>query len=181
MADITYIPDHSDRAVARIPSRLRKPVTSALVEALVEEIQLLEDDVIDTLSAIPVDVAQGVVLDRWGDIVGEPRLGLTDPLFRRVIKAKLSAAQSASRRDYIVSFVTQLFDEQEVTYSDYVHAFRINITSTRLIEAKLSRRVLRLLAGATPAGTTSTIAEGGPDVFRFNRDPSFGKKLGRIL
>jgi hypothetical protein len=181
MTDITYIPDHSDRAVARIPSRLRQPVISALVRALVEEIQLLEDETIDTLSAIPVDVAHGLVLDRWGDIVGEPRLGLTDPVFRRVIVAKLSAAQSASRRDYIIAFVKQLFDEDEVTYSDYVHSFRINVTSVQLIQSAVARRVLRLLAGATPAGTQSTIAEGGLDVFRFNRDPGFGQKFGRIL
>lgn len=181
MADLTYIPDHSARAVGRLPSRLRQPVISALVTSIGEEIQKLEDEVFDTLSGLPVEAAQGVVLDRWGAIVGEPRLGLDDPTFRRVIQAKLVAAQASSRRAYIVRFIAQLFEEEELTYSEYLTAFRVNVTSNRLISASLARRVLRLLALATPAGVASSITEGSLDVFRFNRDPGFGTKLGRNL
>ena len=181
MADINYIPDHADRAVALLPSRLRQPVISALVKSIMLEVQALEDGVMDTLSALPVAVAEGIVLDRWGAIVGEARLGLDDATYRRIVWAKLAAAKASSRRDYITGFLIQLFEEERATYSEYIAAFRVNVTSNVLASPALTRRILRLLTLATPAGIHASIAEGPVGVFRFDTDSGFGSLFGRIL
>lgn len=181
MTDIVYIPDHKDRIVAKLPFRLRQPGISALAQAIGSEVQALEDDIFDLVESSSINVAKGAMLDRWGAYVGEPRLGLTDDVWRRVIKAKTVALKSASRRTYMTAFVAALFDEKEITYTDYVGAFRLHVTSNTLIDDALKRRVLRLLDTASPAGINATISEGSLDGFRFNRTPGFGRKFCRTL
>jgi hypothetical protein len=181
MTDIVYIPDHTTRIVSKIPFRLRQPGIISAAQAIAYEVQALEDDIFDFLESSSIDVATGKMLDRWGDYVGEPRLGLSDVIWRRVIKAKTIALKASSRRTYMTAFVAALFDEAEITYSDYLGAYRLHVTSNSLIDDALKRRVLRLLETATPAGIQSSISEGSLDDFRFDRTPGFGRRFCRVL
>ena len=165
-----------------MPSRLRGAVIVALLRALVDEYQRLEDELFDHYVSLPITVAEGVVLDRWGAIVGEARYGLPDSDYRRVIEARLIALRAAGRREYIVRMVALLLDEEFLTYSNYVAAYRVNVDAGVMpITAAFERRVLRLVALATTAGINGTVALGPVGVFRFSTTSGFGSLLGKVL
>jgi hypothetical protein len=71
---ITYISDHAEQALARLPARYRdQPNIEALVRVLCGPVQTLEDALWTLIAERGIDTATGVTLDTIGDIVGEPR------------------------------------------------------------------------------------------------------------
>lgn len=182
MGDIQYIADHSKRAQDRMPSRLRGRVVLALLDAMVDELQKLEDEVFDHYVSVPISSARGVVLDRWGAIVNEARYGLSDADYRRIIEAKIIALKAAGRREYVVRMVAGLLDEEMITYSNYIAAYRVNTDAGAApISAAFERRILRLVALATTAGINATVALGPVGVFRFSATTGFGSPMGKVL
>jgi hypothetical protein len=167
---------------ARMPSRLRGAVIVALLRAMGDEVQLLEDEVFDHYVSSPISVAEGVVLDRWGAIVNEARYGLSDSDYRRIIEAKLLALKAAGRREFIVRMVSLLVEEERVSYSNYVAAYRINVDAGAApLTATFERRILRLIALSTTAGIQSSVAVGPVGVFRLSTSTGFGSILGKVL
>jgi len=176
-----YIQDHKTRLQDRMPSRLRGRIILSLLKAIGDEVQLLEDETFDHYLSENINLAGGVMLDRWGLIVGEARYGLDDSDYRRILEARLLALKAAGRREVIVRVVGLLFEEEKITYSNYHTHFRVNVDLGLVPSPAYERRVLRLVTFMAVVGISGTIAVGPPGMFRLSSSAGFGSPLGRVL
>lgn len=176
-----YIENVEERAEERLLSGVGGNV-QAFAKAFGLIVQLSEDDVFDLYSTLPIESASGAILDRWGAIVGESRLGLDDNDYKAFIRARIAALFTASRRSRIVAVLASLYDTVEASYSQYIAAFRVNIEYTEDKSASFDRRVGRLLEVMRPAGVDATIAVGEIGVWRLGvSELGFNNQLGRRL
>jgi hypothetical protein len=91
---------HIVRGLARRLTQFKRAQNwAALLSALLEEIQELEEAAVGILEARNLDDATGDHLDLWGRLVGEYRLGKTDVDYRRFIKARLLRNTSQGNPD----------------------------------------------------------------------------------
>lgn len=89
---LTYQPDHAGEAERRLLSQFDSAARlHALVRALVQPLQDLEQAAFDVMGAFDVDTASGAQLDAVGALVGEARLGRSDVAYRAYVKARILA------------------------------------------------------------------------------------------
>lgn len=109
------IADH----VARAQARLLGPVRSleshrSMVAVATTGTQAVEDELWLVL-ADSVDVATAAQLDVWGSLVGQPRDGRTDVVYRAWIKVRFAILRGGGTGDAIVTAFQQLAPECSVT------------------------------------------------------------------
>lgn len=86
----TQITTHSQDAIKRLIQQYRESITvHGLITPFVDQIQDLENALFPFFTAYGIDTAVGEQLNNLGEIVGEPRNGLSDDAYRIQIKAKI--------------------------------------------------------------------------------------------
>lgn len=98
------ITDVGDRAVARLTSNFKeKPLIEAVLRALVQEHQTLED-VFDQIYKFRwLNTAIGKQLDGVGSIVGEDRRGRNDDVYRLAIKLRIAINTSKGTPEDLIT------------------------------------------------------------------------------
>lgn len=87
--------DHVNAALNRLCEQFRdRPNVIALVTALVTPCQSLEGALFDLFVKRTIDAAFGATLDALGNIVGQPRNGLSDADYRPYIRARVATNRS---------------------------------------------------------------------------------------
>lgn len=76
--------------------------TQWLLRCLLAPLQRFENAAIQVLLGYNPDTAVGVQLDVLGKIVGQPRLGLADNVYRRYIKARIATNRSSGKREELI-------------------------------------------------------------------------------
>lgn len=99
---LEYSPDHVERALERLPFQFKQaPVIQAVLTALARQLQEVEDALWQLRLLRSIDDSEGKQLDTIGDIVGQPRGGLPDNLYRAVIRGRIAANRSLGEyRDF---------------------------------------------------------------------------------
>lgn len=91
----THILDHVDRGLAVLPSQFDDPTNlRALMPALLDGVQVIEDHAQLRLRGTSLDNAVGIGLDWWGALLVEPRDDRTDPAYRARLRTKLQQLRS---------------------------------------------------------------------------------------
>lgn len=94
------ITDHEQRASGRLTSEYqRADKIKALVAIYGARAQIVEDAIWSQLTLHWVDTAEGIQLDRLGQIVQEPRLGRGDEEYRRSIQFRIKINTSGAQPD----------------------------------------------------------------------------------
>lgn len=105
---LTEILDYAARAKARLLVQYRElPLLSSYLGELVGRVQEIEASLFDVIEVTSIDTATGVWLERLGALVGEPRGGAVDALFRRYIKARVKANRSRGTFEDVIAVVTE--------------------------------------------------------------------------
>jgi hypothetical protein len=102
---------HETDGVARLTERMRKPKISALLASWLAEVQEVERASWDLLTKRSPATAEGVVLDILGKIVGQPRLSLTDDLYRIWISGRILVNGSSGRASQLLAIAGKLCGE----------------------------------------------------------------------
>lgn len=185
---LLYEDDHAQRAFEDTLVRLRKhPNIEDLVRALAIGVQLDEDIFLDYVTTQLLSVSTGYLLDRLGAFVGAQRLGATDDTFRKIIRARVAAQRSNGTIGEIGHVLDLLVDAGLIVYSTaYPAGYRYYFVPNegQLTDDQI-RRAVRVLELARPAGVDASFVEaaGADDslTFRFDVDPGFGRRFGRLL
>lgn len=112
---VTKISTHLDDALARLLYQFRgKPGVEGLIAFQAEQIQEIEDAAFDFTTKIPMQTAVGAVLDRWGVVLDEARLGDNDADFRSRLFFKVSRNISNGTPEELIRFFKELVQAESV-------------------------------------------------------------------
>ena len=175
MTEISYIPDHPDRAVAALLWQYRRaPRIVALVRALVGAVQSVEDAAFDLLVSSTLTAASGVILDQWGKIVGEKRRGLEDDGYRRFVEARILANLSEGNPDQMIRIFEIIAGPGEVRYfSLYPAGFALAIQRASPLSDEIRARIRGLMQSVKPAGVGITLIEARADALQYDTGPGY--------
>lgn len=177
--DIPYQPDHETESAENVLlSQFRdKPKIRALVAAMAEATQVLEDETYDLVGSLDLSVATGWSLNVLGSRVFEQRRGLSDEEYRSIIRGKIRALRGGGTAQDIYETAIAAappatrVEMRELPPASYEITF---VVDPSFSPSAIFRKRLRTLLGlAKPAGwqaeyllavTTPAFAfEGPPD------------------
>lgn len=114
---VTEISTHADDAVARLPEQYKdKSLLEALVRALANRTQALETVLFDLFENRSLYSAVGTQLDGIGQIVDQPRNGLTDDIYRIRIFAKIAQNVSKGTPEDLIRIFKLLMQANKIYY-----------------------------------------------------------------
>lgn len=158
-----YIPDHLEQALDVWLSQDRnKPRLAALMAAIMEQVQYLEDVLWDNYVSTPLTAARGAMLDTWGQILGEPREDADDEDYRRFLQVRLLVLiceGSQPEIEQIWSLVTQPATGYAI-YDLFPAAYRLLTLREVPMSDALIARVKRVMEQVRPAGVGHVLTEG---------------------
>jgi len=106
------ITDHTQVALDTMLGPLwESPNLRALLAILIDRLQAVEDVVEELFTERLLDNAEGAQLDDYGYFVGQPRLGLDDDAFRRLIKNKVAINNSNGEASVLVEALSVVIGE----------------------------------------------------------------------
>lgn len=160
---LVHVPNHTPIAYGRMLSQFRgKPRASALVQALVDSIQWIEDAFWNLYIGTTLDLAEGHALDQWGELVGEPRGTLSnDDDFRVFIEARILANRTSGTIAETVA-IWRLVTSPSicVTHRNMLPAGQwLTAYRTGFMSDVRAARVRRMMDSAGPAGKTLALTE----------------------
>lgn len=115
VADIAGTVDHVAVAISRLPVQFRKPKIERLLTAIIRPIQTVENAFQQLLTQRTIDTAVGAQLDAIGLIVNEPRNGLGDDEYRRLVRARVATSRSRGTVEDLLQIVRLVVDDQAAT------------------------------------------------------------------
>jgi len=172
---MVYIPNQRDRALSLLPSQFRdnKPVIAALMMAIGEGVQTLEDVIFDLMTGLRFDVATGASLEIWGELVGEIRGDLNDSDYRRFIAARILVNRSSGEAEDLIQIAQTITAESTVYLQAFypaeliVYVFRQSALSDSVAE-----RVAVMMSQVQPIGVKLQVIEAIGGYLGFSDNPN---------
>lgn len=186
--DLYKYSDHVRAALLRLlaqeqtKDRIRK-----LVQIPTARIQTLEDEVWNIWEGLDLETAEGIFLDRIGEIVGESRQGRPDDIYRLWVRARARANRSAGTVPDMLGILELILPPgTAVSYLDMPYNLR-NAEAQFMIygEVDYPEQVRAILRSIVPAGVqldvgfvTFPIAE----AFTYDTGPAYdtGRYAGTL-
>lgn len=180
---LVYRPDWKARAVELLLAQHRnKPRIVALVQALAEGGQAVEDDFFSLAFSRVLSLATGAQLEQWGDLVGERRGGLSDPDYRRFIEARLLMNRTHGDTDTVIQIFGLITAPSVVKHHNHYPATAVlQAFRDDWLSEPVRRRVRRAMESIRPGGVAFQLIEILPGYFGWKDDPtSLGYDTGRF-
>lgn len=168
---VTKITTHVTDAQARLLQQYKgKPRIQGLLQALVNQIQDLEDSTFAIDAGRQLINAQGIQLDGIGQIVGINRNGLSDAVYLLFIYGKIGENFSDGTIPALLTIIQNLFRAASLIFQDvYPAGVSVQVLGTPL-DPSLYSLAISLVKSSLGAGIKLTFIGGSPttDVFRFD-------------
>jgi hypothetical protein len=179
---VEHIPDLADQSVALFIDQFReKPRLEAWSRSFLKECQLLEDVFWDILQKRDIDQASGAQLDVLGKIVGQPRVGATDAVYRLHLRARIRINISNGETVDVIAVAQLLLQTAVFAYLEFYPAsFVVDVLDPMLEDPAFTAALIAETRGAgvgsplhfsdVPAEDTFAFADGDVE----QDDPSRG-------
>ena len=116
---IEKIVTHRDDAIGRLTSQYDDATNLRdLVGLFADRYQGLENVSFELLKKRFIDGAEGVQLDELGEIVGEPRLGRSDRVYRSAIRLRVILNSAGGEPESVIRFAREGFGAQTVVFME---------------------------------------------------------------
>ena len=160
---LVVITDHTALLRGRMPHQFRdKPRIEALLAAIGSTLQGAEEQAADVLLGLELSGATGAALERWGELVGEPRGALTDDdTYRRFIRARLLANGCRGTVDELLAIWELITGPSEAVRHRLLPpaGLQLWVQRTAFLTDVVQRRVVRLMTDVEPGGITLSLSE----------------------
>lgn len=169
-----HIFDHIERALDNLVTPLfDKPVITAIVKAVASEVQELEDAAWSCIAERLLDTASGVQLDQWGEVLGEPRLGLNDIEYRAFLAARILSNLSEGEPDRLARILSILVGGAAARYvPHYPAGMMFEYVTDEPTSEKRRARINAQMEAVAPAGVeVDYITEASSGYFGFADNP----------
>jgi hypothetical protein len=164
---LTYLPNLASDVVDRLPGQDRdKAVVVAIMQAFGEVCQRLEDSVFDFATGGTFLTATGAMLDKWGAIVNQPRLGLVDADYRRIIGAKILIDRCPGGMDAIAKIVQVIAGpfSRAWTVTAGPMVYYVGFVTPAPLSGQLLRFIKRSMVPIHPQGSARSVAPAASSV-----------------
>lgn len=164
------ITDHAAQGLARLTSRwTNMPRARRWLGVYLREIQALEDAIWDLLDLDFLDSATGRTLDVYGILLKQPRLGLSDAVFRIFLRARVAVNRSSGHPNDVIK-VARLLVARNWYVDQFPRSFTVEIDPGDFdVDQVLA--IGSLIGSARAVNSAcevlATEAEGAGRVFRF--------------
>lgn len=112
---VTKISTHLEDAISRLLYQFQgKAGVEGLIGAQAKQIQDMENAGFDFFSKMPLQTATGAVLDRWGFVLDEARLGNNDADYRARLFFRISRNISNGTPEELIQFFAELVQADSV-------------------------------------------------------------------
>lgn len=167
---ITYFSEHVTTGLSRLLAQFHdKPNMAAVVTAILQQIQDIEDAADQLLNDFTIDALDGDNLDLIGRIVGQDRMGLVDADYRLWLKARIQINRSSGTAEEIINvlkLITGFTAEStfELVEDSYPASFALNVYEPLgSLDPQVIYDIIDLMRGATidftlTYGTTAPLA-----------------------
>jgi hypothetical protein len=151
---IERIPNHVEKALDTMLSQFNGATgLQALVRLTVEEVQTVENESFDLISQRQLDSSVGAQLDVYGKIVGQPRFGLPDADYRRLIRVRIQTNRTKTTIEEQIAIVLGATGALRVRYTPtYPAAYELEWEVPSPNSATMRTLILDFLLDARPAG-----------------------------
>jgi hypothetical protein len=151
---VTQIIDHVARAKARVIQQYKeKQNLLAIIEAITNQIQDIEDALYQLLNGRLIDNAVGIQLDRIGTIVVLTRpIGLGDNFYRALLYAKIGQNTSQGETEKVLNVFRLATQSNTVNFQDCGLAGHILMGSGGPLSPQIIDLVRELTQGSSGAG-----------------------------
>jgi hypothetical protein len=170
MGTPSHILDHQERAVARLTQQFRDGASVPnLVRALTGGLQEIEDAVHAIRASRAIGIATGAQLDLIGRIVGQPREGRGDDVYRIWLRARVRLNRSSGTPEDLLSVFASITQGSTtiVLEEQFPAGFVLRVGSTSIIEPAELAALVRLAKGAGVAAIVESATSDDPDSFAF--------------
>ena len=180
MAD-PYQSSHLTEAVDELLSQFRQRANIlGYVTGLMVPMQALEDNALLLRTERLLSTAVGAQLDRYGDLVGEPRGSLADADYRRFVQARILANLNGGNGDRMIE-VFRLIAGPKTTGTAVAYAqvgvgpaYSLTILRDAPLATDVASRVADTMDAIRPAGVGHRLVEAdGALAFQFDVGPGF--------
>jgi hypothetical protein len=164
------IPNHVELALERLLEQYKRSESiREVISVFAERTQELEDALFDSIAAMYINNAEGVNLDRVGEIVGIARLGLSDDLYRIEIRAKIIRNKNSGTPEEVISAAKFFLGVTSILFYELYPA-GIEIFTTAPVDPVELAKIKAAIQSFIPAGVgLSTFASYDPELgFLFN-------------
>ena len=162
--------DYVAIALSRLTNQFAgSPILQAMVAAMVEPLQVLEDSAQDVREKRWIDTAEGKQLDGAGYIVGEPRLGRDDAEYREAIKFRIFVNTSNATPQDLIRGITFLTKPDNVQYIEQYPATAMLFTDGPNITPFI-HDVMQSLSPAAISDVPVMVSYSRKEPFRFGRE-----------
>jgi hypothetical protein len=157
--------DHEADALALLLSQFEpSTLLRGLLAAGMAGVQGVEDEANRLITERTLDTAVGEQLDMVGWVVGEPRMGRSDGLYRAYIKARILVNRSSGEPDRMLRIVRMVLGREvpfQLAYLPvYPAGFRVDVSGAVLeypwdnaiTSAEVAQQLVAMLTEAAPAG-----------------------------
>lgn len=180
---ITEINNHADLAKRRVLEQFKgSPRLLGMLDGLCINIQELENVFFDIKDNLSIFNSTGVNLDIWGDILNQPRNGLSDDTeYRIVLLAKIAQNVSQGTAEELIALLTLLTNPTKIIYSELQPAELVMtiLSPTPIGSYELIRSVMQKAKAAGVKFNVLVVASEHP--FSFAEDPDIdGRGFGDI-
>ena len=152
---LSKVTTHTTDALNRLPEQHKGKVRlEALLTALVNESQNVENALFDIFILRRLDVATAAQLDDIGVIVGLDRGGRIDDDYRQILRAKIRANRSKARNEDLIEVARLLLGEDTttITTKQFNNATAFINVNGKHISQRLSNDLIEFLDSTSGAG-----------------------------
>lgn len=175
MTIITKIENHKQEAIGKIRQQYKdKPRIKALFDSIIDEIQTLENVFVQLREEKSIYVAVGAQLDLWGEVLNQPRGGLSDQQYRLVLLGQIAVNVSKGTPEDLIQVFSLFTNPDYISLNEFYPA-ALQLTSVGGEAIGSVEDIKSALRRAAPAGVSIdlfTTAPGSPFVFLSDPDPN---------
>lgn len=157
------IDDHVTQALARLPSENDQAVNlKALLQADAERADVLEDAIYGQLTKHWIEYAEGLQLDKLGEILLEARLGRSDTDYRTALLVRAIFNTSSGTPNQIINFLQIVTGTNDIYIVESPPAGIIAYIDQDITDSEIAQ-LLKFI----PAGVGPLIINETPDLTEF--------------
>lgn len=151
---ITQITDYETRSPQLLLERYRKPTVMALLASWLSEVQELENALWSLLTERAVANAVGAQLDVLGKLVGQPREGKDDDVYRVWVTARVLVLRSSGQTEQLLAIAKTLLGSAVPVRVEEYYPLALVLNAEVGIDPTLGAQVAKLLAAAKGGGVS---------------------------